>query len=90
MKKIDKLAVALCLDELRATVSIASKPLPRKAYLMARRWHKYQQGQLEAFGYRGKIDRLPKHKLKKGIEEVPEVRDVQEIQIGRIIEIFTR
>lgn len=87
MKKTDKLAVAVCLDEIKAVVRGANNPLIRKTYLMARRWYGYQKEQLNKLGYRGKIDRLPKHKVKKGIIE--EAQEMREVQVGRVIEIFS-
>jgi len=64
MKKENRLAVAECLAEIGAVVGIAKKPMTRRSWLMARRWHRFQKEKLTVMGYRGKIVRLPKHVLK--------------------------
>lgn len=64
MKRQDKLEAMACLEEIASVVAIAKKPMLRKAYLMARKWHRFQKGRLIGLGYKGKILRLPGHTLK--------------------------
>ena len=53
------------MEEIDATIKIVKKPLTRKTYLDAQKWYKFHKDRIMSFKYRGKIDKLPKHRLKK-------------------------
>ena len=63
MNKEDKLMVQLCLEEIERTIKALSKPTDRKVYLIGKKWYKQMKDILKALKYRGKVERLPKHKL---------------------------
>lgn len=68
MNKEERLLVKASLEEIEATIKLVKKPMFRKTYLTAMKWYKFHKERIMSFKYRGKIERLPKHRLKK--EEV--------------------
>lgn len=65
MNKENKLVVQACLEEVAAVIKNAQKSLPRKTYLLAKKWYGLQKTTLQLIKYKGKIERFPKHKLRK-------------------------